>query len=123
MQVILQVGNHPPNLQVDDENNAHSPQYHIYLVSYLVLDGNGPQNSDGTQNSDGDQNSDGTQNSDGAQNSDGTPESCRCFPEGLSITLSRTEVVRPSPSRNAVPIDGFQMSIKRPTSGGQVRDR
>ena len=50
MQVTLQVGTNPPNLQVDDENNAHSPQCHVYLVSYLVLDGNGTQNSGGATN-------------------------------------------------------------------------
>ena len=65
--------------QVDDENNAHSPHCHFYLASYLVLDGNGAQNSDGDENSDG------------AQNSNGWPISCGCFPEGLSTTLPRTE--------------------------------
>ena len=30
------------------ENNAHFPQFHIYLVSYLVLEGSGAQNSDDT---------------------------------------------------------------------------
>ena len=31
------------------ENNAHFPRFHIYLVSYLVLEGSGAQNSDDTQ--------------------------------------------------------------------------
>ena len=89
MQVILQVANHPSNLQVDDENNAHSPQCHIYLSCFRWKRA---------------QNSDGAQKSDGAQNVDGTPESCQCFPEGISTTLPRTEVVRTSCSRTAVSI-------------------
>ena len=76
-----------------------------HLLSFLsCLDRNGTQNSDGAQNRDGIYNSDGNQNSDGAQYTDGTPESCWCFPEGLSTTSTRTEVVRPSCSRTAVPI-------------------
>ena len=48
------------------ENNAHFPQFHIYLVSYLVLEGSGAQNSDDTQ------------------------KKLPVFPERLSTTLPRT---------------------------------
>jgi len=64
------------------ENDTHILQFHVYLVSYLVLEGNGAQNSDDTQ------------------------KKLPVFPERLSTTLPRKEVVRPSCSRTPV-ITGF----------------
>ena len=45
MHVILQVMESFSKLQVNYENDAHSPQFHIYLVFCLILDGNGTQKS------------------------------------------------------------------------------